>query len=83
MFFAFLQRHRKIHPVVPADLQYLIYGYIIILLNVSIFATITLFLQIMYMDFNVTFYFPFLQKMNEVGLAHTGYKTTYKYISIP
>ena len=83
MFFAFLQRHRKIHPVVPADLQYLIYGYIIILLNVSIFATITLFLQIMDMDFNVTFYFPLLQKMNEVGLAHTGYKTTYKYISIP
>ena len=83
MFFAFLQRHRKIHPVVPADLQYLIYGYIIILLNVSIFATITLFLQIMDMDFNVTFYFPFLQKRNELRLAHTGYKTTYKYISIP
>ena len=83
MFFAFLHRLRKIHPVVPAGLQYLIYGYIIILLIVSIFAIITLFLQIMDMDFNVTFYFPFLQKMNELRLAHTGYKTTYKYISIP
>jgi len=64
MFFAFLRRHRKIQSVVPAGLQYLIYGYIIILLNVSIFAIITLFLQIMDMDFNVIFYFSFHQKMN-------------------
>ena len=62
MFFAFLRRHRKIHPVVPADLQYLIYGYTIISLNVSIFAIITLFLQIIDMDFNVKFYFPLFPK---------------------
>ena len=62
MFVAFLHRHRKIHPVVPADLQYLIYGYIIILLNVSMFATVTLFWQIMDMGFNVTFYFPLSPK---------------------
>ena len=50
MFFAFLHRHREIHLAVPADLQYLIYGYIIISLHVSIFAIITWFLQIIDMD---------------------------------